>query len=72
MRRLQSDPSGDELDAMLDAIATNHTAFFREPQHFAYLAEVVLPPLRARRDRVADPRLERGVLDRRRAVQPSR
>jgi chemotaxis protein methyltransferase CheR len=33
---------------MLDAITTNHTSFFREPQHFAYLADVVLPPLRDR------------------------
>ena len=49
VRRLQSDPSGDEVTAMIDAIATNHTAFFREPQHFAFLAEVVLPRLQARR-----------------------
>ena len=27
-----------ELTALLDAIATNHTAFFREPQHFEFLA----------------------------------
>jgi thiaminase/transcriptional activator TenA len=33
---------------MLNAIATNHTAFFREPQHFEFLAKVVLPPLYAR------------------------
>ena len=31
---LQADTSGDELTAMIDAIATNHTSFFREPQHF--------------------------------------
>ncbi len=35
---------------MLDAIATNHTAFFREPQHFEFLAKVVLPSLRAREE----------------------
>ncbi len=62
------DPTGDELTAMLDAITTNHTAFFREPQHFEFLAHVVLPPLRDRSRVDADPRLERGVLDRRRAV----
>lgn len=45
---LQSDTSGDELTAMIDAITTNHTAFFREPQHFDFLTEVVLPPLVAR------------------------
>ena len=42
---LQADASGDELTAMIDAITTNHTSFFREPQHFDFLAEVVLPPL---------------------------
>jgi chemotaxis protein methyltransferase CheR len=33
---------------LLDAIATNHTSFFREPQHFQLLREKVLPPLVAR------------------------
>ena len=56
-----------KLTAMLDAIATNHTSFFREPQHFEFLANVVLPPLAARRRR-ADSRLERRLLDRRGAV----
>jgi chemotaxis protein methyltransferase CheR len=45
---LQNDLSGEELTAMLDAITTNHTSFFREPQHFDYLAQVVLPTLRDR------------------------
>jgi len=48
IRQLQADASGSELTAMLDAIATNHTAFFREPQHFEFLATVVLPSLRGR------------------------
>ncbi len=52
VRYLQTDTSGGELTAMLDAIATNHTSFFREPQHFEFLANVVLPPLRARSDSV--------------------
>jgi chemotaxis protein methyltransferase CheR len=50
LRHLQDDKSGGELTAMLDAIATNHTAFFREPQHFEFLAKVVLPALRAREE----------------------
>jgi len=49
---LQADTSGDELTAMIDAIATNHTSFFREPQHFTFLSSVVLPPLRARSESV--------------------
>jgi chemotaxis protein methyltransferase CheR len=49
VRMLQNDESGDEVTAMIDAITTNHTAFFRESQHFEFLADVVLPPLVARR-----------------------
>lgn len=49
VEHLRSDRSGDEIAAMLDAIATNHTAFFREPQHFDFLGGEVLPALRARR-----------------------
>jgi chemotaxis protein methyltransferase CheR len=52
VEHLRSDKTGDEIAAMLDAIATNHTAFFREPQHFEFLAEVVLPALQARRGRL--------------------
>ncbi len=46
--RLQKDTDGDEMVAFLDAIATNHTSFFREEQHFQYLKDRVLPPLLAR------------------------
>jgi chemotaxis protein methyltransferase CheR len=50
IRHVQGDESGDELTALIDAIATNHTSFFREPRHFGFLRDVVLPPLVARRD----------------------
>jgi chemotaxis protein methyltransferase CheR len=43
LRFVEADQGGQELVALLDAIATNHTSFFREPQHFAYLVERVLP-----------------------------
>ena len=46
VKLLQTDVTGEELTAMLDAITTNHTSFFREPQHFEYLTKAVLPPLR--------------------------
>ncbi len=32
-----------ELEKMTDRIATNETRFFREPQHFEYLEETLLP-----------------------------
>jgi chemotaxis protein methyltransferase CheR len=41
--RLSDDRSGEELTLLLDAIATNHTSFFREPQHFAFLRDVFVP-----------------------------
>ena len=33
----------DELPHMIDAVTTNKTDFFREPSHFAFLAERALP-----------------------------
>ena len=47
LRFVEDDESGDELVQLLDAIATNHTAFFREPQHFDFLVHVALPDLMA-------------------------
>jgi chemotaxis protein methyltransferase CheR len=35
------DPQGQELAAMINAITTNKTEFFREPHHFRFLAEEV-------------------------------
>ena len=46
---LETDKSGDELVMLLDAIATNHTYFFREEQHFQLLAERVVPEMRKNR-----------------------
>ena len=39
---LERDRSGVELTAVLDAIATNHTSFFRESDHFHFLAAEVV------------------------------
>lgn len=43
LRLVDSDPAGGELVELLDAIATNHTSFFREPEHFAFLKSRVVP-----------------------------
>jgi chemotaxis protein methyltransferase CheR len=40
---VEADDSGEELTALLDAIATNHTSFFREPQHFDLVRTKVVP-----------------------------
>ncbi|HEY3267043.1 MAG TPA: protein-glutamate O-methyltransferase CheR [Armatimonadota bacterium] len=43
IRHVESDAYGQELTAMLDALTTNKTSFFREDQHFVFLRENVLP-----------------------------
>jgi chemotaxis protein methyltransferase CheR len=45
VRFVTRDDTGEELVLLLDAIATNHTAFFREPQHFDLLSSHVVPSL---------------------------
>jgi chemotaxis protein methyltransferase CheR len=44
---VRNDSTGREIICMLDALSTNLTYFFREPQHFSYLCEQILPKLRA-------------------------
>jgi len=41
-QRVHADASGAELTFMLDALATNVTSFFREPQHFDYVRTAVV------------------------------
>lgn len=40
---VQSDRTGEALVQLIDALTTNHTSFFREPAHFEFLIERVLP-----------------------------
>ena len=44
---LANDATATEMTAMLDAISTNLTSFFRENGHFEYLIEQILPTLSA-------------------------
>lgn len=46
---LEADRAGQELAVMVDALTTNKTSFFREPAHFEYLRQQVLPELRQQR-----------------------
>jgi chemotaxis protein methyltransferase CheR len=41
IKHVEDDPGGEEIVALLDAIATNHTYFFREEQHFELLVKTV-------------------------------
>ena len=42
---LTEDRTGEEFTRMLDLITTNKTDFFREPKHFDFLRERILPEL---------------------------
>jgi len=42
---LQSPGGAEEIEELVDLISTNHTKFFREPNHFSFLANRVLPAL---------------------------
>src|SRR5688500_14428099 len=48
LARVHADATGRELAEMVDALTTNKTSFFREPAHFDFLRERVLPALRPR------------------------
>ncbi|MGA2269938.1 MAG: protein-glutamate O-methyltransferase CheR [Bryobacteraceae bacterium] len=51
-RHVTEDRTGEALIAMIDALTTNHTGFFRESAHFEFLRKTILPGLRER-DRIA-------------------
>ena len=44
-RHVRSDSTGESLMALIDALATNHTAFLREPDHYKFLRERLVPEL---------------------------
>ena len=43
--KVTGDPTQEEFTRMLDLISTNKTDFFREPKHFDFLRDVILPEL---------------------------
>ena len=48
LQMLESGGNAEEMGRLFDAITTNETSFFREPEHFRVLAEHVLPDLAGR------------------------
>lgn len=40
---VMSDTSGAEVTTILNRLTTNHTFFMREPEHYTYLKDVILP-----------------------------
>ncbi len=53
---LTSTESGEEIVHFLDCISTNLTYFFREPQHFDFLAQII-PELLAAKEKQGPPRM---------------
>ena len=47
-RHVVEDSTGEALAAMIDALATNHTSFLREPDHFDFLRQSIVPMLAER------------------------
>ena len=47
LQYVDNDRSGRELAIMIDVLTTNKTNFFREPQHFDFLCENILPKLKS-------------------------
>lgn len=47
-KHVMGDQSGEEIVFLLDALSTNLTSFFREPQHFQFMARIFLPELEAK------------------------
>jgi chemotaxis protein methyltransferase CheR len=42
---LHSPAGADEVEELVDLISTNHTCFYREPEHFSFLTQRALPAL---------------------------
>ncbi len=43
---VKKDVSGTSLQELIDRMSTNHTFFYREPQHFKFFSEIVLPEMK--------------------------
>lgn len=60
LRVLFEDQSGEELKRMLDCVSTNETHFFREPGHFEFLSQQLLPAWRLEMEAGRRPRRVRA------------
>jgi chemotaxis protein methyltransferase CheR len=48
LARVEDDGSGEELQLLLDSVATNFTSFLREPAHFEFLRDEIAPAFAGR------------------------
>lgn len=49
LEQVRRDSSGAELSLLIDSLTTNYTSFLREPSHFEFLRQIILPQLAGRR-----------------------
>ncbi len=46
---VMADKTGESMIALIDALTTNYTSFLREPQHFQFLRDEILPAVAKRK-----------------------
>ncbi len=61
LNAVESDRSGHELQNMLNILTTNHTYFWREPDHFEFLKDVILPQIVEKERHTHDIRIWSGA-----------
>ncbi len=49
---LTSDKTGEASSVLIDKVSTNHTFFMREPDHFEYLKNTILPKLKQKKEQI--------------------
>lgn len=61
MNAVEKDNTGSLEKKLVNLLSTNHTYFMREPEHFTYLRQVVLPWIRKKEERTRDVRIWCGA-----------
>lgn len=61
MNAVEKDGTGSLEKKLVNLLSTNHTYFMREPEHFTYLRQVVLPWIRQKEERTKDVRIWCGA-----------
>lgn len=57
MDTVEADFTGNEAQNLVNILTTNHTYFMREPEHFEFLKEVILPEIKERERNTKDIRI---------------
>lgn len=61
MNAVEKDATGSLEKKLVNLLSTNHTFFMREPEHFNYLRQVVLPWVKKKEERTKDIRIWCGA-----------